>query len=109
MFLFAIEKTQLLLGTNTFFIKLSFSPFKRSFGKRKDKKLFTSFLYLPLPEKLSASFWIVKSALLAVFPKEQLKELREAELRDTIKEVDCEIFDETNSGFKQYLNSNFKF
>ena len=32
------------------------------------------------PEKLSASFWIVQSTLLAVFPKEQLKELREAEV-----------------------------
>ena len=46
----------------------------------KEKKILTSFLYLPFPEKLSASFWIVQSTLLAVFPKEQLKELREAEV-----------------------------
>ena len=76
---------------------------------------------LPFPEKLFASFRIVQSKLLAVFPEEQLKDLREAEvpvlledggkvavlsltqseLRDTVEEVDCETIDEEKSGFKQ--------
>ena len=79
------------------------------------------FLCLPFPEKLFASFRIVQSKLLAVFPEEQLKDLREAEvpvlledggkvavlsltqseLRDTVEEVDCETIDEAKSGFKQ--------
>ena len=78
------------------------------------------FLCLPFPEKLFASFPIVQSKLLAVFPEEQLKDLREAEvpvlledggkvkvlsltqseLRDTVEEVDCETIDEAKSGFK---------
>ena len=115
----------MLLGKITFFINISFSPFESLFGKRKGKKVFTSFLYLPFPEKLSASFWVDQSTLLGVFPEEQLKELREtdvavmledvgkdevlslthSELRDTVDEVDCETFDETKSGFKQGLNS----
>ena len=109
------------------FINLSFPLLERSFGKRKEKKVLTSFLYLPFPEKLSASFWKVNSKLLAAFPEEQLKELREAEitvlledvgkvevlsltqseLSDTVEEVDCETFDETKSGFNQGLNSSF--
>ena len=118
--IFVIGKTKLLLVTNTFFINLPFSPFERSSGKRKDKKVLTLFLYLPFPEKLSASFRIVLSTLLAVFLEEQLKDIREAEvpvlledggkvevlsltqseLRDTVKEVDCETIDEAKSGFK---------
>ena len=63
----------------------------------------------------------MQSKLLAVFPEEQLKDLREAEvpvlledggkvavlsltqseLRDTVEEVDCETIDEEKSGFKQ--------
>ena len=77
-------------------------------------------MYLPFPEKLSASFRIVLSTLLAVFLEEQLKDIREAEvpvlledggkvevlsltqseLRDTVEEVDCETIDEAKSGFK---------
>ena len=53
----------------------------------KEKKILTSFLYLPFPEKLSASFWIVQSTLLAVFPEEQLKELREAEVTVLLGDV----------------------
>ena len=53
----------------------------------KEKKILTSFLYLPIPEKLSASFWIVQSTLLAVFPEEQLKELREAEVTVLLGDV----------------------
>ena len=76
----------LLLGTNTFFINFSFSPFERSFGKRKEKKVLTSFLFLPFPDKLSASFWIVQSKLLDVFP-EQLKELTETEITVLLEDV----------------------
>ena len=63
----------------------------------------------------------MQSKLLAVFPEEQLKDLREAEvpvlledggkvevlsltqseLRDTVEEVDCETIDEAKSGFQQ--------
>ena len=115
------------MGTNTFFTKISFSPFERSFGRYKEKKVLTSFLYLPFTEKLFTSFWIVQSTLLVVFPEEQLKELREeefivlledvgkaevlsltqSELGETVEEVDCETFDETKSGIKQSLNSSF--
>ena len=83
-------------------------------------------MFLPFPDKLSASFWIVQSKLLDVFP-EQLKELTEtevtvlledvgkvevlsltqSELRNTVEEVDWETTDETKSGFKQDLNSTF--
>ena len=69
----------------------------------------------------------MQSTLLAVFPEEQLKELREtevtvllkdvgkvevlsltqSELRNTVEEVDWETIDETKSGFKQGLNSSF--
>ena len=69
----------------------------------------------------------MESRLLAVFPEEKFKELREAEvtvlledigkvevlgltqseLSDTVEEVDCETFDEAKSGFKQGLNSSF--
>ena len=69
----------------------------------------------------------MQSTLLAVFPEEQLKELREtevtvllenvgkievlsltqSELRNTAKEVDWETIDETKSGFEQGLNSSF--
>ena len=68
-------------------MNFSFSPFERSFGKRKEKKVLTSFLYLPFPEKLSASFWIVQSTLLVVFPEEQLKELRETEFTILMEDV----------------------
>ena len=44
-------------------------------------------MYLPFPEKLSASSWIVQSTLLAVFPEEQLKELREAEVTVLLEDV----------------------
>ena len=69
----------------------------------------------------------MQSALLAVFPEEQLKEiwetevtelledvgkvevlsLTQSELRNTVEEVDWETIDETKSGFKQGLNSSF--
>ena len=69
----------------------------------------------------------MQSTLLAVFPEEQLKELREtevtvllenvgkievlsltqSELRNNAKEVDWETIDETKSGFEQGLNSSF--
>ena len=105
-------------------MNLSFSLFERLFGKCKEKKVLTSFLYLAFPEKLSTSFWIVESKLLAVFPEEKLKKLREAEvtvlledigkvvvlhlthseLSDTVEEVDCETFDEAKTSFNQGLN-----
>ena len=44
-------------------------------------------MYLPFPEKLSASSWIVQSTLLAVFPEEQLKELRETEVTVLLEDV----------------------
>ena len=80
-------KTQLLSGTNTLSINLSFSLLERSFGKGKENKVLTSFLYLPFPEKLYASFSIVQSKLLDVFPEEKLKELREAEVTVLLEDV----------------------
>ena len=82
---------------------------------------------LPFQKKLSASISRVQSKLLAVFPEEQLKELKEAEvtvlleevskveilsltqslLKDTVEEVDCETIDEKKCSFKQGLNSSF--
>ena len=69
----------------------------------------------------------MQSALLAVFPEKQLKQLWEtevtellenvgkiealsltqSELRNTVEEVDWETIDETKSDFKQGLNSSF--
>ena len=69
----------------------------------------------------------MQSKLLAAFPEEKLKELREgevtvlledigkvqvlrltqSELSDAVEEVDCETFDKAKSGFKRGLNSSF--
>ena len=56
--------------------------------KRQREKVLTSFLYLSFPGKVSASFWIVQSTLLAVFSEGQLKELRATEVTVLLEDVD---------------------
>ena len=41
--------------------------------------------------------------------KVEVLSLTQSELGETVEEVDCEIFDETKTGFKQGLNSSFTF
>ena len=77
----------LLLGKQSYFqVQLHFStnfPFFHLKGHLENAKK-KSIIF---PEKLSASFWIVQSTLLAVFPEEQLKELREAEVTVLLGDV----------------------
>ena len=61
-------------------------------------------LYLPFPEKLSAVVWIVQSKLLALFPEEQLKELREAEVTVLLEEAGkVEVLSLTQSELRDFV------